>query len=143
MTFVTTYKQADLTLTGTMRKAQLAATATKTSRRQNGQHAHSGSPAPSMSDQYKRRVSEISTTSQFIQQAEEKTKQCEKCRVKFSPFWWLVDPNQESDDRTQLCHKCHWVLVHGKSVINGDVKREGSLPNGINRSHDTRVSIAI
>ena len=143
MTFVTTYKQADLTLTGTMRKAQLAATATKTSRRQNGAHAHSGSPAPSMSDQYKRRASEISATSQLIQQVEETTKQCEQCRVKFSPYWWPVDVKQESNNRKLLCHKCRWVIVHGKSVINGDVKREGSLPNGINRSHDTHVSIAI
>lgn len=145
MTFVTTYKQADLTLTGTMRKAQLAATATKTSRRQN-HPTHSGSPAPSMSDQFKRRASEISTMSQLLQ-AEEKIKQCEKCHVKYSPIWWPIDHMQESDERNKLlCHKCNWGIIHAKSVVNGDGSASGketSLTNGIEGVQDPRVGIAV
>lgn len=148
MTYVSTYKQADLTLTGTMRKAQLAATATKTSRRQIGP-AHSHSPAPSMPDQFKRRPSEISMMSQFQQQLEEKVKQCEQCHVKYSPIWWPMDHGQELDDQNLLCHQCHWGIVHGNDVVNGDSglrangTAENSLPNGIDEVQDARVSIAV
>src|ERR1700676_3198729 len=98
MTFVKTYKQADLTLTGTMRKAQLAATATRTSRRPNGWN---DSPAP-MQDQ-RRRASSISALS-YLQQfsdGEVKIKQCGKCHVKFSPIWWPAET-----DISFLCQKC-------------------------------------
>ena len=142
MTYVSTYKQADLTLTGTMRKAQLAATATKTSRRQIGP-AHAGSPAPSITDQLKRRASEISTMSQLLLQAEEKVKQCEKCHVRFSPIWWPVEHGEGVDERKLWCHKCHWGIINGGiGVVNGDGRsgKENPLPNGI---QDTYVGIAV
>ena len=141
MTYVSTYKQADLTLTGTMRKAQLAATATKTSRRQIGP-AHAGSPAPSIPDQLKRRPSEISTMSQLLLQAEEKVKQCEKCHVRFSPIWCPVEQGKEIDERKLLCHRCHWGIIHGGyGVVNGDggSRKENPLSNSI---QDTCVGIA-
>src|SRR5271155_1913550 len=141
MTFVTTYKQADLTLTGTMRKAQLAATATKTSRRQNGP-AHAVSPAPSLLDNSRRRASSISTMSQFLQQVEEKVKQCDKCHVKFSPMWWPMG----SEEDKLLCHKCHWGVVHASGNVNGDGSTNGNdkvLPNGIDKIQDFCVGIAV
>ena len=141
MTYVSMYKQADLTLTGTMRKAQLSATATKTSRRQIGP-AHSGSPAPSIPDQPKRRGSEISTVSQLLQ-AEEKVKQCEKCHVRFSPVWWPVEHGEEVDEHKSVCHKCHWGIIHGgNGIVNGDggSRQENLLSNGI---QDTRAGIAV
>src|SRR5271163_2268372 len=99
MTFVTTYKQADLTLTGTMRKAQLAATATKTSRRQNGPaHTGGGSPAPSIQEIQKRRASSITSISHLLYPVEDKVKQCDKCRVKYSPIWWPVDGDLGEED---------------------------------------------
>ena len=140
MTYVSSYKQADLTLTGTMRKAQLAATAAKISRKQIGL-THSGSPAPSIPDQLKRRGSEISTMSQLLQQAEEKVKQCEKCHVRFSPIWWPVEHGKDVDEHKLLCHKCHWGIIHGgNSVVNGDggSREKNSLTNGI---QDTRVGV--
>ena len=103
MTYVTTYKQADLTLTGTMRKAQLAATATKTSRRPNGL-AYADSPAPSIPYDLKRRASSISTLSHLLHPAEDK-RQCDKCQVEFSPKWWS---RNGSDEDKVWCHKCHW-----------------------------------
>lgn len=138
MTYVSTYKQADLTLTGTMRKAQLAATATKTSRRQICP-ALSSSPAPGVPDQLKRRGSETSTMSQLLQQAEEKIKQCEKCHVRFSPRWWPAAHGEDIDEHTLLCHKCHWgIIIHGENgVVNVDegLREEGSLANGIQDTH--------
>jgi hypothetical protein len=139
---MTTYKQADLTLTGTMRKAQLAATATKTSRRPIGP-AYATSPAPSMQDQPKRRASSISTTSQFLPQVEEKMKQCHKCHVKFSPIWWPADKSQEPGDSKILCHKCHWAIVQVNGKVNGDDSSENSLPNGTDRVQGSRVGIAV
>src|SRR5208282_3529518 len=133
MTYVSMYKQADLTLTGTMRKAQLAATATKTSRRQMGT-VQSTSPAPIMPDQLKRRASEISTMSQFLQQAEEKVKQCEKCHVKYSPIWWPMDHMQDFERDRLLCHKCHWDIFHGNTIVKGNSSTNGTenpLVNGI------------
>lgn len=143
MTFVTTYKQADLTLTGTMRKAQLVATATKTSRRLNGPPP-TISPAPSLQDHSKRRASSISTMSQLLQ-GEEKPKQCEKCQVKFSPMWWPVD-DKESDELRVLCHKCHWVVIHGKVNVNGTGNTKGNqvgLLNGIDGIQGPRMSIEV
>jgi hypothetical protein len=119
MTFVATYKQADLTLTGTMRKAQLAATATKTSRKQALSLPHTASPPPSLPDLTKRRNSEISLISSYPS-SEGKVKACEKCRVRFSPFWWPWEGRV-------LCHKCHWSLTH-----EADVEGEASpLANGM------------
>jgi hypothetical protein len=137
MTYVSTYKQADLTLTGTMRKAQLAATATKTSRRQIG-FTYSGSPPPGIPDQLKRRPSEMSTISQLLQPAEEKVKQCENCHVRFSPIWWPVGHGKTVDEHKLLCHKCHWGIIHdGNSVVNGDggSREEDSLANGVQDTH--------
>jgi hypothetical protein len=120
MTFVTTYKQADLTLTGTMRKAQLAATATKTSRHQKHQPTTTASPPPSLPDG-KRRPSELSSNSGFGVPAVESA--CEQCRVRFSPVWW------DSEDGGVLCHKCHWGKTHGAGEgVNG---QEGGLANGV------------
>ena len=132
MTFVTTYKQADLALTGTMRKAQLTATATKTSRRPNH---HTGSPTPSsLADLSKRRASSISTVSQIWQPHE--IKQCDHCHVKFSPVWWPVDSDK------LLCHKCHWNIVrngNGESAVQA--KEKMGLLNGI--EPDSRVGIGV
>jgi hypothetical protein len=144
MTYVSTYKQADLTITGTMRKAQLVATATKMSRRQTGP-AHSSSPVPGIPDQLKRRVSEISTMSQLLQQADEKVKRCEKCHVRFSPIWWPVEHGKDVnlDEHKLLCHKCHWGIIHGENgVVNGlgGLREENSLANGI---QDTGVGRAV
>lgn len=127
MTFVKTYKQADLTLTGTMRKAQLAASATKTSRRPNGT---TDSPGPNFPDHLKRRASSISTS--HVQQSVdgEKGKQCGQCRVKFSPIWWPAESGVES----VLCHKCHWGITQG-ATVNGDSGKEDSghntMSNGV------------
>lgn len=128
-----------------MRKAQLAATATKTSRKQMG-IVQSSSPAPSMPDQLKRRASEISTMSQLLQQAEEKVKQCEKCHVKYSPIWWPMDHMQDLEEHRLLCHKCHWVIVHGNTVVNGNSIIDGTenpLANGIDDVQDTPMGIAV
>jgi len=142
---VTMYKQADLTLTGTMRKAQLAATATKTSRRPAGP-AHADSPVPSMFDM-KRRASSISTLSHLLHPMEEKVKQCDKCHVKFSPKWWpagIAGPNEDK----LLCHKCHWNTLRGPGNGNGSGERttngvNDTLSNGVNRAQDPRVQIAV
>lgn len=105
MTFVTMYKLADLTLTGTMRKAQLAATATKTSRR--NYPAHGVSPTPGLiHDPLKRGPSSISTITQLVPTAEEKQKSCGKCDVKYSPVWW--PRSQMLQDASVLCHQCNW-----------------------------------
>jgi hypothetical protein len=143
MAFVTTYKQADLTLTGTMRKAQLAATATKTSRRPNGA-TFAISPAPSSQDFSKRRASSISTLSQLLQ-PEEKVKQCEKCHVKFSPMWWPAD-SKEPDEHRVLCHKCHWSIIHGNTSVKGAGSTEGngrSLLNGVNGIQGPHVGLVV
>jgi len=126
MTFVTTYKQADLTLTGTMRKAQLAATATKTSRKLVPS-LHTASPPPNLPDLQKRRTSEISSTSAFYPSSEEKIKQCEKCRVRFSPVWWSL----KGDDGRVLCHKCQWGLIHNAGQMTGPDGRASPVVNGI------------
>jgi hypothetical protein len=118
MTFVITYKQADLTLTGTMRKAQLAATATKTSRRQNGP-GHGGSPAPSIQEIQKRRASSITSISHLLHPVEEKVKQCDKCRVKYSPIWWPMDGRSAEEGGRLLCHKCHWGVQRANGHVNG------------------------
>jgi hypothetical protein len=131
MTFVKTYKQADLTLTGTMRKAQLAASATKTSRRPNGMATDS--PGPNFPDHLKRRASSISTS--HVQQSVdgEKIKQCGRCHVNFSPIWWPA----ESEDSV-LCHKCHWGIARG--IVNGDSGTEDDGHNAMSNGVDISSS---
>ena len=130
MTFVTAYKQADLTLTGTMRKAQLAATATKMFRRPNGP-THSGSPMPNIQEIQKRRASSITSISHLLHPLEEKVKQCDKCRVKFTPIWWSLENSAGGKDGRLLCHKCHWGLqLENGQRTNGDSHYEifGRVP---------------
>jgi hypothetical protein len=149
MTYITIYKQADLTLTGTMRKAQLAATATKTSRRPNGLH-HADSPAPGATLDLKRRASTMSTLSHLLHPTED-VRQCDKCHIKFSPKWWPV-AETELDEEKVLCHKCHWKIA----AQNGH-KNEEDLAGAIRdklsrldkrqeqsglRHGDSRVSVA-
>jgi hypothetical protein len=143
---VTTYKQADLTLTGTMRKAQLAATATKTSRRPAGP-THADSPIPSMLEM-KRRASSISTLSHLLHPMDEKVKECDKCHVKFSPRWWPAGIIAGPDEDKLLCHKCHWNIIRGAG--NGEGLSGGStngindtFPNGMDRIQDPRVEIIV
>jgi hypothetical protein len=137
MTFVKTYKQADLTLTGTMRKAQLAATATKTSRRPNGVGDPDG-----YADPLRRRASSISTLSHVHPEGEVKVKQCDKCHVKFSPIWWPAD-----SEEGVLCHKCHWAMKRGNVNGNGIVKENASenvvLSNGVDGGQSPHVSIVV
>jgi len=131
MTFVTTYKQADLTLTGTMRKAQLAATATKTSRRQTH---HASSPPPNLLDPWIRRASSISTASQMWQPLE--MKKCMNCNVGFSPVWWPIHGSVQS---RWLCHKCHWMTANGENHSN--TLEEKGLSNGI--EPDSRLGVDV
>jgi hypothetical protein len=133
---VSTYKQADLTLTGTMRKAQLTATATKTSRRISTLN-HANSPAPNGSDQTKlvRRASTISTISQCAYSAEEKLKSCDKCQIKFSPKWWPLETALEGDELKLLCQKCHWGFDRAKRDVNGEFSKTG-LFNGVDSVED-------
>src|SRR5579862_2560115 len=130
MTFVTTYKQADLTLTGTMRKAQLAATATKTSRKANAPNADS--PTPTIPDP-RRRASSISTFSHILPSSEEKVKECRECRVKFSPKWW--PQNSEAGEEVLFCHKCHWRLTYSGNDVNSNGKENEAsgkaIPDGL------------
>jgi len=143
MTFAKTYKQADLTLTGTMRKAQLAATATKTSRRTN-LPGHAESPALNALDYAKRRASSISTLSNVFQPLEEKVKQCSNCRVKFSPKWW--SQKSETEEEILLCHKCHWRVNHVENDVNidgGETEAIGKvIPEGLG-GQDSRIGIVV
>ena len=134
-----------------MRKAQLAATATKTSRRPTGP-AHADSPAPNMIEM-KRRASSISTLSHLFHPTDEKAKQCNKCHVKFSPRWWAAEIVGPDEDKL-LCHKCHWTAVRGTGNGEGlsepgkdiDGNRDGmrdSLQNGMDRIQDPRVEIRV
>ena|SRR5271163_3005998 len=129
MTFVTTYKQADLTLTGTMRKAQLAATATKTSRRH-----HASSPPPGFLDPWPRRASSISNISQMWQPLD--LRRCHDCYIGFSPVWWPIE-----HDRL-LCHKCHWSTVRNANGENGSQSREDKgISNGV--EPDSRLAVGV
>ena len=120
-----------------MRKAQLAATATKTSRKP-APSLHTASPPPNLPDLQKRRTSEISSISTFYPASEEKIKQCEKCRVRFSPVWWPL----EGDDGRVLCHKCHWSLIDEVDGVNGADGKASRAVNGILVGHIVQRSIA-
>jgi hypothetical protein len=97
-----------------------------------------------MPDQLKRRASEISTMSQFLQQAEEKVKQCKKCHVKYSPIWWPMDHMHDLEELRLLCQKCHWGIVHGNAVVNGDSDgTENPLANEIDGVQGTRMGISV
>ena len=133
MTFVTAYKQADLTLTGCMRKAQLTATATKTSRRTVHNNS-ADSPAPSVVDLLKRRMSNVSVMSHGMNVGEERITQCSKCAGRFSPKWWCVDG---SDDDV-LCHKCYWRENHGEEDEDEDVE----ITNGFDLK-GSRTDVAV
>jgi hypothetical protein len=101
-----------------MRKAQLAATATKTSRKATTTN-YAESPTPNLLDP-RRRASSISILSHIIPHTEEKLKQCNECQVKFSPKWWTQE--MEGGEEVLLCHKCHWRNTH----LNEDVEmKEG------------------
>jgi hypothetical protein len=148
MTYVKNYKQADLTLTGTMRKAQLAATATKASRRPNGLH-HADSPGPGATHDLKRRASTMSTVSHLLYSTED-VRQCDKCHIKFSPKWWPV-AETERDEEKVLCHKCHWSTAVQNEERNGDLAEamREKLGHLVERQHqsgpahgDSRVSVA-
>ena len=151
MTYAAAYKQADLTLTGTMRKAQLVATATKTSRKVTTT-AHAESPTPNLHDP-KRRASSISTLSHILPFNDERPKQCNQCQVRFSPKWWLQKP--EGDEEVLLCHKCHWQETHSEDVEMNGVEKAPSekalseqeatgmvVPDG-SVSQDMHIGIAV
>ncbi|BFZ63596.1 putative PHD type zinc finger protein with BAH domain-containing protein [Saitoella coloradoensis] len=95
-TFSKLYKEADLTLTGCMRKAQLTSAATQTTRKKV--KAKPVAPAA---------VSPAAKPS---------IKRCKKCRVDVSPMWWV----EEEGDTKVVCHRCHWAITHAPPQSEDD-----------------------
>ena len=68
----------------------------------------------------KRRASSITSISHLVHpQVEEKVKQCDNCRVKYSPIWWPMGGGLGEEDGRLLCHKCHWGMQPANGQVNG------------------------
>ncbi|KFA61451.1 hypothetical protein S40285_03431, partial [Stachybotrys chlorohalonatus IBT 40285] len=117
--FVQNYKQADLTLTGTVRKANLMTMAAKMS----GAPATSSSQPGTNGTAGTLRNGESTTAASGIPETGEKV--CITCGIDVSPRWWPIDNTQEREltnghygmigceaqkfveQRKFQCHKCH------------------------------------
>ncbi|OLL21929.1 Lid2 complex component snt2 [Neolecta irregularis DAH-3] len=99
MTYVRNYKQADLTLTGTMRKAQIVVAATK----------------PIAGKLPSRRRSAALEQEIAIQPVKQEDDGCTECDVLVSPMWWRSERNGK------MCHMCFWkrrvALMNGHAMV--------------------------
>ncbi|KAI5926824.1 hypothetical protein F4810DRAFT_490241 [Camillea tinctor] len=123
--YVRNFKQADLALTGTVRKANLANLATKSPAtapvNQNRRQSTTGTQSSTSAGQ-RASSAEHSETSSIIPQSGDKV--CITCGVDVSPRWWPIDKSQEKvlanghhgslgseaqkfiAQRSVQCHKC-------------------------------------
>ena len=142
--YAQTYKQADLTLTGTMRKAahvQQSAPAsalggtTATSRRSvlNTSNSQKDSPFGKAKEGADNQIDGQNSPQPS------KPKSCYRCQTNYSPKWWIADPNQltngigkseEGGEHGSLleCHKCHF-RKDSQSPVPSDIRPSPFLPS--------------
>ncbi|KAH6660153.1 hypothetical protein BKA67DRAFT_42112 [Truncatella angustata] len=125
--YVQNFKQADLTLTGTVRKANLIAMATKTpvSALPVGSNRRASTTANSSNAQGAQRASSIDNSGELSSNtARSGDRVCITCGIDVSPKWWPIEKDQEKafinghlgnlgseaqkfvEQRTFQCHKC-------------------------------------
>ncbi|KAI0140958.1 hypothetical protein F4776DRAFT_653726 [Hypoxylon sp. NC0597] len=156
--YVHNYKQADLTLTGNVRKANLANLATKTpnsnqmntNRRQSTTTASNSAPTGQRAGS----IDNTSDVASAIYQPGDKV--CITCGIDVSPKWWAIDKSQQKVltnghhgtlsseamkfvvQRSAQCHKCHRenrkLLPHAPPKLDGpsnEPSRAPSIPSSL------------
>ncbi|OTA64557.1 hypothetical protein K449DRAFT_327750 [Hypoxylon sp. EC38] len=164
--YVHNYKQADLTLTGNVRKANLANLATKTpnsnqtntNRRQSTTTASNSAPTGQRAGS----IDNTSDAASVISQPGDKV--CITCGIDVSPKWWAIDKNQQKvltnghhgslsseamkfvAQRSAQCHKCHRekrkLLPHAPPKLDGpsnEPSRAASIPGSLT-NHPAPIS---
>ncbi|KAI1096209.1 hypothetical protein F5B19DRAFT_224791 [Rostrohypoxylon terebratum] len=165
--YVHNYKQADLTLTGNVRKANLANLATKPpsvttqtnpNRRQSTTTVSSSAPSA-------QRASPIENGDISSAISHSGDKVCLTCGIDVSPKWWPIDKTQQNvltnghqgtlsrevmkfvAQRTVQCHKCHRekrkLTPHAPpKVLNETPRPMPSVPNSI-ANHPPHMSNSV
>ncbi|KAI4868498.1 hypothetical protein F4820DRAFT_409518 [Hypoxylon rubiginosum] len=170
--YVKNYKQADLTLTGNVRKANLANFATKTSavttqtnlnRRQSTTTITNSTP----SGQRASSIDNAADVALVIPQSGDKV--CITCGIDVSPKWWAIDKSQEKiltngyhgnlsseaqrfvTQRSVQCHKCkranRKLSPHTQPIVDGPPSNEPAraappVPGAI-QTHPPHLSHAV
>ncbi|KAI1455710.1 hypothetical protein F4805DRAFT_459545 [Annulohypoxylon moriforme] len=123
--YVHNYKQADLTLTGNVRKANLANLATKPPSVITQTNLNRRQSTTNVSTPADKRASPIDSTDAASSTSQSGDKVCLTCGIDVSPKWWPIDKTQQKvltnghhgalsreamkfvAQRSVQCHKCH------------------------------------
>ncbi|KAH8700612.1 hypothetical protein BGW36DRAFT_395670 [Talaromyces proteolyticus] len=144
--YVRTYKQADLGLTGTVRKAAHVQQHVNAPLSSNGSvHVNRrASGAGSTQDN----TQGPSSTSTPVESAHppagpQGSKACVHCKTSFSPRWWLVDnPHRSNITANGLGHLTNGTVLHSRTLsqgsvpyVNGDYRTESELMFECHKCH--------